>query len=89
MAKELLDIANLFFFFTIPSSLEAWLCEKHIRSYLRSFRSFRSYFTHPAFLVLVSTPVELKAVNKQFVNNYLDKRNSIHYGSPLIFNLRL
>jgi hypothetical protein len=26
--------------FTIPSSLETWLCEKHLRS-------FRSYFTHP------------------------------------------
>jgi hypothetical protein len=45
MAKEMLDIANLIYFFTIPRSLEAWLCEKHLRSYLRSFRS---YFTHPA-----------------------------------------
>jgi hypothetical protein len=44
MAKESLDIVNLIDFFTIPSSLEAWLCDKHLRSYLRSFRS---YFTHP------------------------------------------
>jgi hypothetical protein len=44
MAKESLDVANLIYFFTIPSSLEAWLCDKHLRSYVRSFRS---YFTHP------------------------------------------
>jgi hypothetical protein len=31
--------------FTIPSSLEAWLCDQHVRSYLRS------YFTHPDWYI--------------------------------------
>jgi hypothetical protein len=44
MAKEFLDIANIIYFFTISSSLEAWMCDQHVRL---SLRSFRSYFTHP------------------------------------------
>jgi hypothetical protein len=47
MAKELLDIANLIFFITIPISLEAWLCAQHLRSYLASIVSLVSLVLYP------------------------------------------
>jgi hypothetical protein len=57
-------------FFTIPSSLEASLGEKH----LRSFRSFRSYFTHP-----VSTPVPDLQMEAAPVSGAKESRRGGHW----------
>jgi hypothetical protein len=81
MAKELLDIANLIYFFTIPSSLEAWLCEKHLRLYLRSFRS---YFTHPAAYLDVWTHKCLLSDNNLGTCVLAASRGYTYRKSPII-----